>query len=421
MMKIIVIGLFYNLLLQSSCESMVMVQLCNDMFMKAIETSLNQFKLSELKKYIGDYSTEPRYAYGPFAKYYKAKLIPITSVKFEDLEITRPTNIKIVITYGEKPLQKNRMKKTENSYLSMNIDILTTLNLVVNKGRIGFSMQDCEVYLRDYETDILEDLDMDTVKVRRLLKVKLCSISRQTVDNMNENWKDYLIIDPTGDKNLVIKSITQDIPDCLTAQFNLAVRKTELMSAQKHDVLEGNRMSLVKDYIRAMFTPDVCMEQMNKILEEKKVELSADELNSLISDMFETEPTSLKITIAKMKLNEENETMTIVMKLQGFSSKSEKCVLEVTFGENLIVEYLLTNGELKLNLLPSGHEVIHTWKSEIGNSGDLDYEYLKLLITRLNYKTIYPAMKDLSTRVRIPFGNLCSQVVVKLETVEILL
>ncbi|XP_077113739.1 uncharacterized protein LOC143769022 [Ranitomeya variabilis] len=424
MMKIIVIGLLYNFLLQASCEPMVKMQLCNDMFIKAIEMSLNQFKLSELKKYIGDYSAESRYGYGPRAKYY-VKVIPITSVKFEDLEIMKPTNIKIVITYGEKTLQKNNLKKTENSYLFLTIDILTALHVIVNKGKIGYFMQDCEVYLSDYETDILEDLDMDTAKVRRLLKLKLCSIARQTVVNMNENWKDYLIIDPTGDKNLVIKYISQSVPGCMELRFNLAVRKTELTSAQNHDVLEGNRISFVKDYIATMLPLDVYVKQLNNILEEENVEFSPEQLNRLISGMFETEPTSLKITVTEMKLNVENETMTIKMKLQGFSSKSDEYVLEVIFGENLTVEYLLTNGELKLNLLPSGHEVIYDWKSEIGNSGDLDYEYLKLLITRMNHETIYPAMKDpsldLSTRVRIPFGSLCSQVVGKLKTVEVLL
>ncbi|XP_056406364.1 uncharacterized protein LOC130297676 [Hyla sarda] len=254
-------------------------------------------------------------------------------------------------------------------------------------------------------------------------KAKVCGIVRKIIGILNKAWKGYFIIDPSGDKKLLWKSIGQINADCLEIYLNLVVGDSEVFSEQTHDEMPGNGISLLKDYINTMLLADNYLTKLNKKMEEKNLQLSPDELQKLLPDVHETDPTSLILTITEMpqlNSNNENEMMTVKAKLQGYASKSDKSVFDVLFETNVKIHPEINNNKLELQFLSCGDPDIHDWESSIGHSGDLDTKNLEILIKKLNSGTLLGALKGLGIRLGIPFWNLGPMVEVKTETIEII-
>ncbi|XP_056406442.1 uncharacterized protein LOC130297702 isoform X2 [Hyla sarda] len=155
MMTILVIGLVYDLLLHSRAagEHMVKVQICKDVFEKAIADSLNEIEESELR----DHFTEEKNGKGNGKT--KSNDLSVTNVELEvlpgiqilnnSIEITFP----IQINYGDKMFYQKGRKWIQNDYVFLDMDIVTILQLNVKRDKIVYSLQDCDVFVRSRDTN----------------------------------------------------------------------------------------------------------------------------------------------------------------------------------------------------------------------------------------------------------------------------
>ncbi|XP_069807994.1 uncharacterized protein [Dendropsophus ebraccatus] len=426
MMKIVVI--LYNLLLHSSAsgEPAVKEQICSDVLDNAITDSLNQMEPSELRDHIGDFRTESSRGKNPSAHgngRNQPTVLPITNVQMEHSPGSQilsnnsfETGFEIRIKYGEKTYRRNGPRRPQSSYLFLDMDIVAVLRFKVNEDEIVYNLHRCEVSVRNRDTNLNQNSDLQPRKSR------LCGIVRRIIDNMNENWDNSLVIDPSGNTKLVLKSISQNSTDCLQLNLNLVVGGSEVISGQKHGVLPGSGISLLNDYINHLLLADVQFIELNKELKEKNLQLSPDELQKIINDVYETNPTNLFISVIavpRLDINNVNETMKVVAALQAFSLKSEKSIFDVTFEIKIKIKFLLEDNKLTLQFLSFGDPVIRSWESSVGTTGNLDNENLKILLKKITSGTLLDALTNLRLSYRIPFWTLASAVKVKSETIEI--
>ncbi|KAG8565455.1 hypothetical protein GDO81_012856 [Engystomops pustulosus] len=350
--------------------------------------------------------------------------IPIKKVQLENIDKSKivSTNsfeirFNFRVEYGEKT------RKSENAYLFLDLEIIAVLRFEVTKERLVYYVQECDVYLRKEDTN-LPDSDLELGEISGPLKSSLCRIVRQITHLMNEKGKgsDYFIIDPSGTAVLVLDSISQNKPDCLELYFNLVVANSNVVSDQKHDSLQGNGISLLHYYLKHMFSPFVDdVTKLNKDLENKNIMISPETLEAIIHGIHETDSTTVLITVTKMpelNFNAERES-TITIHLEGFSSNSHKTFFTVLFETKVKIELLIMDDKLHLQFREAGEPVIKSWESNIGTTGDLDYENLKILITQIDKGTIFPSLNDLNLLIKIPFYSLGSKLTENKENIQI--
>ncbi|XP_069809380.1 uncharacterized protein [Dendropsophus ebraccatus] len=368
MMRILVIGLLYNLRLQigAAGEPTVRVQLCKDVLDNAVTDSLKQLESSELMDDIGDLRLERPKGSDFFSRAFgkkESKMVPITKAKMDVLpgsEISSDNSFEMTFQvraeYGDKRFSQNGNRRTQNTYVFMDLEIVAVLLVKVTREKILFSLEDCEVYLTNRDTNldkswfqgvVLAIWDQWKLRMKnhrgqspeensdlRPGKTELCGIVRRITDIMNANWKDHLIIDPSGKKKLVLKSTSKINTDCLQLNLNMEVGGLEVVSKQRHGVLLGSGVSLLKDYINYIVAVGVHLKELNEKLEKKILQLSPTELQLVIPDVYETDPTNLIISITevpKLDINGDSKTMTIVADLKAYGLKSEKIAFEVMF------------------------------------------------------------------------------------------
>ncbi|KAM4691822.1 uncharacterized protein WCC33_016614 [Rhinophrynus dorsalis] len=312
----------------------------------------------------------------------------------------------------------------------MTADIISNLNLQNENGNLLFGWDKCEVYIRKVDENWLNrfgELQIEPGKYEGQLKTKLCKVLPTLVQLLNRAFMDIMKIGPPNAQKLVIKNIEHASLDCLEICLNLLYKGTEKISEQKHGILKGNGVSLLKDYVNEMLDIMVNADALNKLLRIMDLKITPEELRQLIPDVYETESLKLKITLHKsphITQDSGNATVKISANVQGFSSKSEDPVVSVEFDIYLNAKLHIKRNKIIFTVTTTGVDNIHSWFSTIGKTGDIDFDNLATFLKNFCNEKIMPTINKLQLHINFP--NIpgkrvdLSDVVVKTESVEIL-
>ncbi|CAH2291733.1 ---NA--- [Pelobates cultripes] len=361
--------------------------------------------------------------------------ITASSVSFEDVSSQILSNKSIIanfqinMEFEEKTSSSfNGQSKNQPPILSINVQITSTFNLEKDKNGFQFTWKQCEVSIKDIELIGSEEDDFETDKFKKLLEIKVCSLLPLLADNMNRLFMNILNIDPTGFNKLIVKSIKQSSAICLELDLNLVVNNVERKSEGEHGYMLGNGISVLKVYTNYMLSVNAHAEMLNKILASKNFTLSPDELQLIIHDANETESVKLKIHIKEPpKLTDESglAIMLISGSVGGCYPNSDESIFNVDFDTKVEATSYVKGNKLYFTVAQADDPAIWSWSSNIGKTGDMDYNSLVVFTKKCVDEKLLPVMNDLQMNIPLPNtpvkSNYSTYVVVDQESVAVIL
>ncbi|XP_068118255.1 uncharacterized protein [Hyperolius riggenbachi] len=447
MLKIVVVGFLYTFLARVTGEPMVKIQVCGDVFDKAVSYSLDKIEESDIKKSMGviriyDYS-ETGWGRGKRRGNPKLRELASSGMQFPNVKsIMLPKDIveveiELLETYGDNTQTASGPKKTAQNWMSalishwkshkwlskavlLYLDMVVKLSFQAKGDKLDIKIQDCEVTLKQAVSNQGDEIEAKLGIQTGTLKVNTCDIARKAIQILNEMWKDSLMIDPSGNQRLIVQSVLQPDTYCLAVLLNLLSGNRVEDSVQKHEYMSGSGISLLLGYFIIMINSENHAKQLNKMLAEKDIKMPPEELNALMHDVHEPDNTVINITMDPPYLNIESSILVITADLQGHAATSDKAAFNSQFAIYFTMKIKIQNNRICFLVTGVEQLEIYSRNANMGTSGELDDSYLQQYIKKLCDSYIIPSINSLNLCTRIPNVISDGQVVVTGETVQVI-
>ncbi|KAM4622475.1 uncharacterized protein O3C94_020284 [Discoglossus pictus] len=345
-------------------DPVVKMKVCRNVFkevfskgLEELGSSVNNDMIKDLvtrKKWTGNQGLSKRHGKERKPTTFQIKMASfintnVQSIKDNTIDMTTQIRIKF---------EGNSQEKSRREVFDVNADLSTAFSIKKENGKLRFVLKKCELFIRGIENSWFQssgELKLMTGKHEGILKSKLCNIVRKMSKTMDDSVTSLL---NNGIQSWIVTTIESSNLDCVEIGLSRDSERgidVESRSEPIHNYFSGNGISVLKYYINKGLSKDPAI--LDKILASMNLQLTPDELQTLIPGARKTDAVSLQVTIQKppqMTMDSGNAKITVSAEVTGFASGSTEPIFTLSFDALLDADLSIKGNRLIFHVFCKG-------------------------------------------------------------------